>query len=178
MVGAGLHARDQLPCVVAPSCQETKRSLSATGSTYWGRASSAASALILSGLILAGRMDWTRAFAAWSPHQLSDITKAVHASLEVAFGMANGRLTPVTRMASAAAARAVWLRACPGACKRDARSAVQGTEFSGNYRARPTWPISDGRRVREALRPCRPNVLLWHVHDRGRPAAGAAASTR
>lgn len=72
----------------------------ATGFNKWGLAAGAAAALVLSGLILGGRMDWARAFAAWSPRELAGATTAVRANLEVAFHMAKGWLAPTTRWGS------------------------------------------------------------------------------
>ena len=57
-----------------------------------------AAALALSGRILGGRMDWAEAFASWSPHELSGITTAVQANLEVGFNLAKGWITPATRI--------------------------------------------------------------------------------
>ena len=74
---------DQLP-YVGPILPGNEKGFAATGFNKWGLAKGAAAALVLSGLTLGGRMDWARAFAAWSPHELSGITTAVSTNLEVA----------------------------------------------------------------------------------------------
>jgi hypothetical protein len=70
----------------------------ATGFNKWGLTAGVAAALVLSGRILGGRMDWSRAFAAWSPHELAGVATAVRANLEVAMHMAKGWLAPMTRL--------------------------------------------------------------------------------
>ena len=52
-----------------------------------------AAALLLSSRLLGGRMDWARAFAAWSPHELTGITTALQANLEVGFHLTKGWVT-------------------------------------------------------------------------------------
>lgn len=42
-------------------------------------------------------MDWARAFAAWSPNELTGITTAVQATLEVGFHLTKGWLMPIVR---------------------------------------------------------------------------------
>jgi hypothetical protein len=87
---------DQLP-YVGPILPGSEKIFLATGFNKWGLASGTAAALILSARILGGRMDWGRAFAAWSPHELSGVTTAVRANLEVASRLAQGWLLPVIR---------------------------------------------------------------------------------
>jgi glycine/D-amino acid oxidase-like deaminating enzyme len=87
---------DRLP-YVGPILPGNEKIFVATGFNKWGLTSGTAAALILSGRILGGRMDWARAFSAWSPHELTGITTAVQANLEVGFHMAKGWLTPVIR---------------------------------------------------------------------------------
>lgn len=85
---------------VGPVLPGDEKILVATGFNKWGLAAGAAAALLLSGRILGGRMDWGRAFAAWSPRELAGIPTAVFANLEVAFHMAKGWLAPATRWRS------------------------------------------------------------------------------
>jgi hypothetical protein len=82
---------DQLP-YVCPILPANEKGFAATGFNKWKLAKGAAAALVLSGLTLGGRMDWARAFAAWSPHELSGITTAVNTNLEVVLEMAKGWL--------------------------------------------------------------------------------------
>lgn len=67
----------------------------ATGFDKWGMSNGPAAALALSSRILGGRMDWADAFASWSPHELSGITTAAQANLEVGFNLAKGWVTPI-----------------------------------------------------------------------------------
>jgi hypothetical protein len=53
--------------------------------------------LALSSRILGGRMDWARAFASWSPHELTGLTTALQANLEVGFNLTKGWITPAIR---------------------------------------------------------------------------------
>ena len=57
----------------------------------------AAAALALSSRMLGGRMDWSSAFASWSPHELSGLLTAMQSNLEVGFNLARGWITPATR---------------------------------------------------------------------------------
>jgi glycine/D-amino acid oxidase-like deaminating enzyme len=91
----------QLP-YVGPILPGDEKLLVATGFNKWGLAGGAAAALALSGRILGGRMNWARAFAAWSPHEITGLGTAVQANAEVAFEMAKGWLTPVIRSRRAA----------------------------------------------------------------------------
>jgi glycine/D-amino acid oxidase-like deaminating enzyme len=68
----------------------------ATGYDKWGMTNGPAAALALAGHILGGRMDWSGAFASWSPHELSGITTAAQANLEVGFNLAKGWVAPLT----------------------------------------------------------------------------------
>ncbi len=90
---------DRLP-YVGPILPGNEKIFVATGFNKWGMTGGAAAALVLSSRILGGRMDWARAFAAWSPHELTGITTAVQANLEVGFHMTKGWLTPVARSRS------------------------------------------------------------------------------
>lgn len=88
---------DHLP-YVGPILPRDEKILVATGFNKWGLAAGAAAALALSARILGGRMDWARAFAAWSPREVTGIPTAVQANLEVAFHMAKGWVAPMTRL--------------------------------------------------------------------------------
>jgi len=57
----------------------------------------AAAALALSSRMLGGRMDWSSAFASWSPHELSGVLTAMQSNLEVGFNLTKGWITPAAR---------------------------------------------------------------------------------
>jgi glycine/D-amino acid oxidase-like deaminating enzyme len=67
----------------------------ATGFDKWGMTNGPAAALALSSRILGGRRDWADAFASWSPHELTGITTAAQANLEVGFNLAKGWVAPL-----------------------------------------------------------------------------------
>ncbi|MCV7261364.1 FAD-dependent oxidoreductase [Mycobacterium shimoidei] len=100
----------------------------ATGFNKWGMTAGAAAALMLSARILGGRMDWSRAFSAWSPHEIAGIPTAVQANLEVAFHMAKGWLAPATRLRRAAPARGGVVTGPPW--RMQARCAINGTQHT------------------------------------------------
>ena len=87
---------DQLPYVglILPNNETI---FVATGFNKWGMTNGAAAVLALSSRILGGRMDWARAFASWSPHELSGLPTALQFNAEVGFDLAKGWITPVTR---------------------------------------------------------------------------------
>ncbi|KZS83032.1 MULTISPECIES: FAD-dependent oxidoreductase [Mycobacterium] len=87
---------DQLP-YVGPILPGDEKVLVASGFNKWGLTNGVAAALLLSSRILGGRMDWARAFAAWSPHELSGVTTALTANLEVAYHLVKGWLVPAIR---------------------------------------------------------------------------------
>ncbi len=87
---------DRLP-YVGPVLPGSESIYVATGFNKWGLTGGVAAALILSGRILGGRMDWARAFAAWSPHEVTGLTTAMQANLEVGFQMTKGWLAPIVR---------------------------------------------------------------------------------
>ncbi len=87
---------DQLP-YVGPILPNTETIFVATGFNKWGMTNGAAAALALSSRILGGRMDWARAFASWSPHELTGLPTAMQANLEVGFDLAKGWITPLLR---------------------------------------------------------------------------------
>jgi glycine/D-amino acid oxidase-like deaminating enzyme len=88
---------DELP-YVGPILPNNEKIFVATGFNKWGMTNGAAAALALSSRILGGRMDWANAFASWSPHELSGLTTALQANLEVGFNLAKGWITPVARL--------------------------------------------------------------------------------
>ncbi|HEY6646174.1 MAG TPA: FAD-dependent oxidoreductase [Mycobacterium sp.] len=90
---------DELP-YVGPILPGNEKIFVATGFDKWGMTNGTAAALALSSRILGGRMDWANAFASWSPHELSGISKALQANLEVGFNLAKGWITPVLRIAN------------------------------------------------------------------------------
>lgn len=87
---------DYLP-YVGPILPNTETIFVATGFNKWGMTNGAAAALALSSRILGGRMDWSGAFASWSPHELSGLLMALQANLEVGFDLAKGWITPAIR---------------------------------------------------------------------------------
>lgn len=87
---------DQLP-YVGPILPNTQTIFVATGFNKWGMTNGAAAALALSSRILGGRMDWAKAFASWSPHELSGLPTAVQFNAEVGFDLAKGWITPLLR---------------------------------------------------------------------------------
>lgn len=87
---------DQLP-YVGPILPNTETIFVATGFNKWGMTNGAAAALALSSRILGGRMDWARAFASWSAHELTGLFTAMQFNAEVGFDLAKGWITPVTR---------------------------------------------------------------------------------
>lgn len=88
---------DHLP-YVGPILPNSETIFVATGFNKWGMTNGAAAALALSSRILGGRMDWARAFASWSPHELSGLATAVQANLEVGFNLTKGWITPAVRI--------------------------------------------------------------------------------
>jgi glycine/D-amino acid oxidase-like deaminating enzyme len=87
---------DHLP-YVGPILPRNEKIFVATGFNKWGMTNGAAAALALSSRILGGRMDWAHAFASWSRHELSGISTALQANLEVGFNLTKGWITPVMR---------------------------------------------------------------------------------
>lgn len=130
---------DQLP-YVGPILPNTQTIFVATGFNKWGMTNGAAAALALSSRILGGRMDWAKAFASWSPHELTGLPTALQANLEVGFDLAKGWITPLLRTG----------RRSPGADEGgvvsgppwhlEARCRVDGTE----HRVSPVCPHLGG----------------------------------
>lgn len=87
---------DHLP-YVGPILPNSETIFVATGFNKWGMTNGAAAALALSSRILGGRMDWSRAFASWSPHELTGLLTAMQVNLEVGFDLAKGWITPASR---------------------------------------------------------------------------------
>ncbi|MGZ4576014.1 MAG: FAD-dependent oxidoreductase, partial [Mycobacteriaceae bacterium] len=88
---------DHLP-YVGPTLPNTESIYIATGFNKWGMTNGPAAALALSSRILGGQMDWSRAFASWSPHELSGLPTALQANLEVGFDLVKGWITPTARI--------------------------------------------------------------------------------
>ncbi|BBX61677.1 FAD-dependent oxidoreductase [Mycobacterium saskatchewanense] len=88
---------DDLP-YVGPILPNNESIFVATGFNKWGMTNGAAAALALSSRILGGRMDWSRAFASWSAHELSGVFTAMQFNAEVGFDLAKGWVTPATRI--------------------------------------------------------------------------------
>jgi glycine/D-amino acid oxidase-like deaminating enzyme len=87
---------DRLP-YVGPILPGNEKIFIATGFNKWGMTGGTSAALLLSSRILGGRMDWARAFAAWSVHELTGITTGLQANLEVGFHLTKGWVTPLAR---------------------------------------------------------------------------------
>jgi glycine/D-amino acid oxidase-like deaminating enzyme len=86
---------DDLP-YVGPILPNNESIFIATGFNKWGMTNGAAAALALSSRLLGGRMDWSSAFASWSPHELSGLRTAMQSNLEVGFNLAKGWIAPAT----------------------------------------------------------------------------------
>jgi glycine/D-amino acid oxidase-like deaminating enzyme len=87
---------DALP-YVGPILPDDEKIFIATGFDKWGITTGTAAALALSSRILSGRMDWAEAFASWSRHELTGLSTALQANLEVGYQMAKGWVTPAMR---------------------------------------------------------------------------------
>lgn len=87
---------DHLP-YVGPILPNSEIIFVATGFDKWGMTNGVAAALLLSSRILGGRMDWSNAFASWSPHELTGALTAMQANLEVGFNLTKGWITPALR---------------------------------------------------------------------------------
>jgi glycine/D-amino acid oxidase-like deaminating enzyme len=91
---------DELP-YVGPLLPGSDKLFVATGFDKWGMTNGVAAALALSSRILGGRMDWSEAFASWSPRELVGVGSALQANLEVGFNLAKGWVTPLAASPSA-----------------------------------------------------------------------------
>lgn len=87
---------DDLP-YVGPILPGVESILIATGFNKWGMTNGPAAALALTSRMLGGRMDWSSAFASWSPHELSGLRTAMRSGLEVGFNLSKGWITPAVR---------------------------------------------------------------------------------
>lgn len=87
---------DDLP-YVGPILPGIESILIATGFNKWGMTNGPAAALLLASRVLGGRMDWSKAFASWSPHELSGVRTALQSNLEVGFNVTKGWITPSFR---------------------------------------------------------------------------------
>ena len=87
---------DDLP-YVGPILPGNENIFIATGFNKWGMTNGAAAALALSSRLLGGRMDWSSAFASWSPHELSGLRTALQSNLQVGFNLTKGWITPSVR---------------------------------------------------------------------------------
>jgi glycine/D-amino acid oxidase-like deaminating enzyme/nitrite reductase/ring-hydroxylating ferredoxin subunit len=91
---------DELP-YVGPLLPRFDHVLVATGFDKWGLTNGVAAALALSSRILGGHLPWARAFASWSPHELTGMATALQANLEVGFNLAKGWIGPLTASSAA-----------------------------------------------------------------------------
>jgi glycine/D-amino acid oxidase-like deaminating enzyme len=128
---------DELP-YVGPILPGNDKIFVATGFDKWGMTNGAAAALALSSRLLGGRMDWADAFAAWSPHELSGIPKAMQNNLEVGLYLARGWITPVTRLGDRTPDEGGVVSGPPW--RLEARSVVDGVE----HRVSPVCPHLGG----------------------------------
>lgn len=130
---------DQLP-YVGPILPGNESIFVATGFNKWGMTNGAAAALALSSRILGGRMDWSNAFASWSPHELSGITTALQANLEVGFNLPKGWITPTFRTGRRSPDEDEGGVVSGPPWHLEARCRVDGTE----YRVSPVCPHLGG----------------------------------
>ncbi len=128
---------DQLP-YVGPILPGNEKIFVATGFNKWGLTAGVAAALILSGRILGGRMDWARAFAAWSLHEVTGLTTAMQANLEVGFHMTKGWLAPIARSRTSTPSEGGEVGGLPWHLQ--ARCAVDGVQ----HRVSPVCPHLGG----------------------------------
>ena len=88
---------DDLP-YVGPILPGVESILVATGFNKWGMTNGPAAALALTSRILGGRMDWSKAFASWSPHEISGFRTAMQSNLQVGLNLTKGWITPSSRI--------------------------------------------------------------------------------
>ncbi len=130
---------DHLP-YVGPILPNSESIFVATGFNKWGMTNGAAAALALSSRILGGRMDWARAFASWSPHELSGLLTAMQANLEVGFNLTKGWITPAIRTGRRSPANGEGGVVSGPPWHLEARSRINGTE----HRVSPVCPHLGG----------------------------------
>jgi glycine/D-amino acid oxidase-like deaminating enzyme len=128
---------DELP-YVGPILPGNESIFVATGFDKWGMTNGPAAALALSSRILGGRMDWADAFASWSPHELSGISKAIENNAKVGLYLARGWITPVTRMGNRSPEDGGVVSGLPW--QLEGRARVDGKE----YRVSPVCPHLGG----------------------------------
>ncbi len=116
---------DELP-YVGPILPGVENISVATGFDKWGMTNGAAAGLALSSRILGGRMDWSGAFASWSPHELSGIITFAKSNLEVGFNLAKGWVTPIAASFACTPAEGGVVSGPPWHLQ--ARSTVDGVE--------------------------------------------------
>ena len=83
-------------------------------------------------------MDWSEAFASWSPHELSGIPKAMQTNAQVALYLTRGWITPVTRILNRTPEEGGVVSGPPW--DLEARSVVDGKE----HRVSPVCPHLGG----------------------------------
>ena len=130
---------DDLP-YVGPILPNNESIFVATGFNKWGMTNGAAAALALSSRMLGGRMDWSSAFASWSPHELSGLVTAMQSNLEVGFNLAKGWITPATRPSRRSPNEDEGGVVSGPPCHLEARCRVDGTE----HRVSPVCPHLGG----------------------------------
>ncbi|BBZ79897.1 FAD-dependent oxidoreductase [Mycolicibacterium anyangense] len=90
-------AVDELP-YVGPLLPGSDHFFVATGFAKWGMTNGVAAGLLLAKRLLGGEpARWGRAFDSWSAHELTGITTAIKANLEVGWHLAAGWVTPIAR---------------------------------------------------------------------------------
>jgi glycine/D-amino acid oxidase-like deaminating enzyme len=130
---------DHLP-YVGPILPHTESIFVATGFNKWGMTNGAAAALALSSRILGGRMDWSRAFASWSPRELSGLLTAMQANLEVGFNLTKGWITPAIRTGRRSPVNGEGGVVSGAPWHLEARCRIDGTE----HRVSPVCPHLGG----------------------------------
>jgi glycine/D-amino acid oxidase-like deaminating enzyme len=143
-------AIDELP-YVGPILPNNESIFIATGFNKWGMTNGAAAALALSSRMLGGRMDWAKAFASWSRHELAGLPTAMQANLEVGFRLTTGWITPVTRTG----------RRSPG---EDEGGVVSGPPWHLEARCRVNGPQGTEHRVSPVC-PHLGGIVNWNDAD-------------
>lgn len=119
-------AVDELP-YVGPLLPGSEHFFVATGFAKWGMTNGVAAALLLAKRILGGpAAPWAKAFASWSPHELTGLTTALKTNLEVGWYLAAGWVTPAVHRNGAPRDGAGTVSGAPWDLK--GRSMVDGVE--------------------------------------------------
>lgn len=84
---------DDLP-YAGPILPNSETIFVATGFNKWGLTNGAAAAQELASRLSGSRMDWSGAFASWSPHELRGLSTAVLTNLAVGANLTKGWITP------------------------------------------------------------------------------------